>query len=223
MLSTVLVDDHEVVRQGVRVLLEQADDCRVVGEAADGLSAVAMIEELKPEIAVIDVQLPDLNGIEVARRVHETTPATRIIVLSMYSDELFVLDALRHGVSAYVLKSSAAQDLISAVHTVNSGGRFLSAPLNARAIDQYVHTASSPRPDVDRYELLTGREREVLQLAAQGQTNQQIADRLAISPRTAETHRSNISRKLGFRNQLDLIRFAESRKLIEPPRGADLP
>jgi DNA-binding NarL/FixJ family response regulator len=134
----------------------------------------------------------------------------------MYSDEIFVLDALRNGVAAYVLKSSAAQDLITAVQTVTSGGKFLSAPLNARAVDEYVNRASNQRMETDRFDLLTAREHEVLQLAAQGLSNQQIADRLAISPRTAETHRGNLSRKLGFRSQIDLIRYAESRKLIDP-------
>lgn len=214
MITVVLADDHPIVRQGLRALLEGEDGCRVVGEAADGLTAVELIARLHPDVAIIDLQMPDLNGLEVARRVREQAPKTRVIILSMHGDEPHVLEALRHGVAGYVLKGAATTDLVAAVHAAVAGRRFLSAPLNERAIDAYARrTQETPRP-LDRYELLTGREREGLQLATQGRSNQQIGDRLAISPRTAETHRANLLRKLGLQTQTELVRFALARELI---------
>jgi DNA-binding NarL/FixJ family response regulator len=202
-----------MVRKGLRALLEGEDHCRVIGEASDGLSAIDLIVRLRPEVAVIDVQLPDLNGLEVARRAQERVPETAIILLSMYSDEAYVLDAFRHGARGYVLKASATTDLIDAVHAAVQGRRNLSAPLSERAIDAYARRASAAHP-LDRYELLTNREREVLQLAAQGLPNAEIGSRLSISPRTAETHRANLLRKLNLQTQTDLVRFAVARGLI---------
>jgi DNA-binding NarL/FixJ family response regulator len=216
MITTVLVDDHPIVRQGLRALLEGEDDCRVVGEAADGLTAVELIVRLRPQVAVIDVQLPDLNGLEVARRVNTQAPATRVVILSMFADEPYVLEALQHGALAYVLKAAATTDLIVAVHSVIAGRRYLSAPLSERAIDAYTQRAAESERPLDRYELLTAREREVLQLAAQGLSNAEIGERLIISPRTAETHRTNLLCKLGLRTQTDLVRFAISRGLLPP-------
>lgn len=214
MITTVLADDHPIVRQGLRTLLEGEDDCQVIGEAADGLTAIDLIGRLRPDVAILDLQLPDLDGLEVARRIHEKTPGTRLIILSMHGDEPFVQAALRHGVSGYVLKGSAITDLIAAVHAAMAGQRFLSAPLNELAIDAYARRADDPARPLDRYDLLTSREREVLQLAAQGMGNAEIGDRLGISPRTAETHRANLLRKLGLATQTDLVRFAVGRGLI---------
>ncbi len=177
-----------------------------MGRRALRQAAVVLIVRLGPEVAVVDVQLPDLNGLEVVRRVRQQAPETRV-VLSMYADEPYVLDAQRHGASAYVLKDSATADLIDAVHAVIAGRRFLSAPLTERAIDAYAQRADEASRPFDRYELLTPREREVLQLAAQGMSNAEIGDRLAISPRTAETHRANLLRKLGLQTQTELVRF----------------
>lgn len=218
MITTVLADDHPIVRQGLRTLLEGEDHCRVVGEAPDGLTALHLIGELLPDVAVLDVQLPDLDGLEVARRVRELAPATRVIMLSMHADEPYVIDALRHGAMAYVLKGEATTDLIAAVHAVMAGRRFLSAPLADRAIDAYAGQARQGERSLDRYELLTAREREVLQLAAQGLSNAEIGERLSISPRTAETHRTNFLRKLGVQSQTDLVRFAIQRGLIPGSR-----
>ena len=214
MITTVLVDDHQIVRQGLRALLDDLDSCEIVGEASDGLTAVALIARLRPDIAILDVQLPDLNGLEVARRVREQSPKTRVIMLSMHADEPYVVDALRHGAAAYVLKGSASADLVAAVHAVMSGRRFLSAPLTERAIEAYASRTEEAARPLDRYELLTSREREVLQLAAQGLSNAAIGDRLSISPRTAETHRANLLRKLGLGSQTDLVRFAVARGLV---------
>ena len=214
MITTVLVDDHPIVRQGLRTLLEGEEDCRVVGEAADGLTAIALVEQLRPNVAILDLQMPDLHGLEVARRVRERAPDTKVIILSMHGDEPHVLEALRHGVSGYVLKGAATSDLVAAVHAAVAGKRFLSAALSERAIDAYAQRAAEPSRPLDRYELLTSREREVLQLAAQGMSHAQIGERLAISPRTAETHRANLLRKLGLQSQTELVRFAVGRGLI---------
>jgi DNA-binding NarL/FixJ family response regulator len=214
MITVVLVDDHPIVRQGLRSLLEGGDDCRVLGEAADGLTAMDLITQQQPDVAIVDVQLPDLNGLEVARRARERAPRTRVVMLSMYADEPYVLDALRYGAVGYVLKAAATTDLIAAVHAAVAGRRFLSAPLNERAIDAYARRASESERPLDRYELLTAREREVLQLAAQGLSNAEVGERLSISPRTAETHRANLLRKLGLQTQTELVRFAVGRGLI---------
>ena len=216
MITTVLVDDHPIVRQGLRTLLEGEDDCRIIGEAADGLTAIELIARLRPQVAIIDVQLPDLNGLEVARRVCAQVTETRVVMLSMYTDEPYVLGALRNGASAYVLKAAATTDLIAAVHAVVVGHRFLSVPLTEHAIDAYTQRAAGSERPLDRYELLTSREREVLQLAAQGLTHTEIGERLTISPRTAETHRTNLLRKLGIKTQTDLVRFALARGLLPP-------
>ncbi len=213
MSTVVLADDHPIVRQGLRTLLEQDAFCQVVGEATDGLTAIDLIAELRPDLAILDVQMPDLDGLEVARRVATVSPETRVIMLSMHSDEPYVLDALRYGALGYVLKGSATTDLVDAVRAVTAGQRFLSAPLAGRALDAYARAADTERPP-DRYDLLTSREREVLQLAAQGLTNAEIGDRLSISPRTAETHRANFLRKLGIQSQTDLVRFAANRGLL---------
>ena len=214
MITVVLADDHQIVRQGLRTLLEERGNCQVVGEASDGLTAIDLIVELQPDLAVLDVQLPDLGGLEVARRAQEQSPGTRVIMLSMHGDEPYVLDALRNGAVGYVLNGSSTTDLLAAVDSAMRGQRYLSAALNERAVDAYTRLAVDAPRAPDRYDLLTGREREVLQLAAQGLTNAEIGSRLAISRRTAETHRANLQRKLGLQGQTDLVRFALERGLV---------
>ncbi len=214
MIRVVLADDHPIVRQGLRTLLESECDCQVVGEATDGLTAVDLITQLIPDVAILDLQMPDLDGLEVARRAQEKAPATRVIILSMHSDEPYVVQALRHGVAGYVLKGAATTDLTTAVRTVMEGKRFLSAALSERAIEAYALRAQEASSPLDRYDLLTAREREVLQLAAQGMTNTEIGQRLSISPRTAETHRTNLLRKLMLTTHTELVRFAISRGLL---------
>ena len=219
MISAVLADDHPIMRKGLRTLLEDDEDsCRVIGEASDGLTALDLIVGLRPDVAIVDVQLPDLNGLEVARRARDQAPETKIIMLSMYSDEPYVLDALRNGATGYVLKGAATTDLIQAVHAAVEGRRFLSTHLTERALDAYAKRAEEASRPLDRYELLTSREREVLQLAAQGLNNAEVGIRLSISPRTAETHRANLLRKLGLQTQTDLVRFAVNRGLLPQTR-----
>ena len=214
MIRVVLADDHPIVRQGVRTLLESEGGCQVVGEATDGLTAIDLIARLTPDIAILDLQMPDLDGLEVARRAQDKSPTTRVLILSMHDDEPHVVQALRHGVTGYVLKGAAATDLTTAVRAVMEGKRFLSASLSERAIESYALRAKETSLPLDRYDLLTAREREVLQLAAQGMTNTEIGRRLAISPRTVETHRTNLLRKLTLTTHTELVRFAISRGLL---------
>lgn len=211
--SIVLVDDHPVVRKGLRAMLEQDLDCTVVGEADDGLKGLEMVEHLKPDVLIVDVMLPGLNGLEVTRRVKQALPQTRIIVLSMHSNEPYVLEALRSGATAYVLKSSSTENLTEAVRAVVTGQRYLSPPLTERAIEAYIQRSGAV-PEVSGYQTLTSREREVFQLAAEGLSNAEIGERLFISPRTAETHRSNLMKKLGLRSESELIRYAIQQGII---------
>jgi DNA-binding NarL/FixJ family response regulator len=214
MITVFLADDHPIVRQGLRALLEADGKCQVVGEATDGLTAIEQLSILQPQVAILDVQLPDLNGLEVARRAQTQSPSTRVVMLSMYANEPYVLDALRHGAMGYVLKGTSTSDLLAAVDAVVAGRRYLSAALNERAIDTYTLRAAASEEPLDRYDLLTSREREVFQLAAQGLSNAEIGERLTISPRTAETHRANLLRKLGLQTQTDLVRYALDRGIL---------
>jgi DNA-binding NarL/FixJ family response regulator len=212
--TIVLADDHVVVRQGLRALLEAEPDFAIVAEAADGLEVADLVERLKADVLVLDLMLPGLNGLEVTRQVQQRWPQTRIVILSMYANEAYVLEALRNGAAAYVLKEASAADLVRAIREVMAGRRYLSPPLSESAIELYVQKAkAAPR---DAYEALTTREREVLQLAAEGQSNPEIADRLGISARTVETHRANLMHKLDLRSQTDLVRYALRRGILPP-------
>ncbi|MGB4976865.1 MAG: response regulator transcription factor [Anaerolineae bacterium] len=207
-----LADDHPIVRQGLRALLEAETDFQLVGEAGDGLEAVGLVERVKPDVLVLDLMMPGLAGFEVARQTRQRSPQTRIVILSMHADEGYVLEALTAGASAYVLKKSATADLVKAIRDAIAGRRFLSPPLSEHLIDAYVEkTKSAP---LDSYNTLTPREREVLQLAAEGHTNAKIATRLSISPRTVEMHRASVMRKLGLQNQVELVRYALQRGIL---------
>lgn len=210
--AIVLADDHRLVRQGLRVLLEAEPDFGVVGETGDGLEALELVQQLQPDVLVLDLMMPSLNGLEVARQLSKHVPHTGIIILSMYDDEGFVLEALAHGVLAYVLKDSTASELVQAVREVVAGRRYLSPPLSDRAIEVYQQLARATT--LDRSETLTTREREVLQLSAEGHTSSEIATRLGISARTAETHRYRLMHKLRLQSQADLIRYALQRGII---------
>ena len=208
----VLADDHPDVRHGVRSLLQSDPDLAVIGEASDGIETVQMVEKLLPDVLVVDLMIPGLNGLEITRQVRQRSPMTRIIILSMHANEPYVLEALKNGASGYVLKDSSGTDLIQAVRSVASGQRYLSPPLSERAVEAYM--MKSQETTFDSYEGLTDREREVLQLAAEGLSNPDIAARLSISPRTVETHRANLMRKLGLKTQTDLIRYALKRGIL---------
>jgi two-component system, NarL family, response regulator NreC len=210
--TIVLADDHRIVRQGLHALLKAEPDFNVIGEAGDGLEALDLVKKLNPDVVVLDLMMPGLNGLEVARQISKQAHPPKIIILSMYDDEGFVLEALSNGVSAYVLKDAGSTDLIQAVREVRDGHRFLSSPLSDRAIEVYEQMTKAGT--MDKYETLTTREREVLHLSAEGRTNSEIAERLGISVRTAETHRSKLMHKLGVHTQADLTRYAIKRGII---------
>lgn len=216
--TIVLADDHRIVRQGLRALLKAEADFSVIGEAGDGLEALDLVRKAGPDVVVLDLMMPGLNGLEVARQLGKQAQ-TKVVILSMYDDEGFVLEALAKGVSAYVLKDSSSSDLVQAVREAAAGRRYLSPPLSDRAIEAYQQIARAGT--LDKYETLTTREREVLQLSAEGHTNSEIATRLGISVRTAETHRSRLMHKLGAHTRADLIRYALRRGIIPMEKAAD--
>ena len=211
----VLADDHPIVRQGLRTLLESQPEFQVVGEAENGLTAISLVEQLKPDILILDIMMPGLNGLEVVKRVRQNTPQTQVVVLSLHSNEPYVLEALRSGAAAYVLKASSNASLIEAVKAVSLGRHYLSPPLSERAIELYIEQANGGNePEEDGYTILTTREREVFQLIAEGLSNAQVGEKLTINPGTAETHRTNIMRKLHLHNENELVRYAIQRGVI---------
>jgi DNA-binding NarL/FixJ family response regulator len=211
-ISIVLADDHQVVLAGFRALLGAEPDFEVRGEVTEGLKVLPLVESARPDVLVVDLMMPDLNGLEVVRKVHARLPEVKICVLSMHANEAYVSEALRSGARAYVLKQAPARDLVSAIRAVVAGQRFLSAPLSEQRLGEYERRARAAPPDP--YDALTEREREVLQLAAQGLTSQVIGERLGIGKRTVETHRANLLRKLNLKNHAELVRFALTRGLI---------
>lgn len=213
MTTALIADDHEIVRRGLRGILENEGSCRVVGEAADGLLAAQLVEKHKPHVLILDLNMPRLHGMEVLRQSRQTSPHTRVIVLSMHNDEPYVIEALRAGAMAYLLKGSESQEILHSLKEVLAGRRFLSATLSEWAIAALV---ARPADTSDPLNALTPRERMVVQLAAEGHSNAEIAEKLFISPRTAETHRTNLLRKLGLQTQTDLVRFSIRKGLIQP-------
>ena len=208
----VLADDHPVVRLGIRNLLEAEPEFEVVGEVADALQVIPQVEASRPDVLVLDLIMPGLNGLEITRRLAHSAPRTRIVVLSMHANEAYVIEALRNGASGYVLKGSDSSQLVHAIHDVLAGKRYLSPPLSEQAIEMYIEKAAGA--PLDPYETLSGREREVLHLAAEGHTSPEIATRLYISTRTVETHRAHLMRKLNLRSQTDLVRYALRRGIL---------
>ncbi len=212
MTTVILADDHDIVRRGVRSVLEADGRFTVVAEVADGLSAVQMAEKLKPNLMFLDLSMPRLHGLEALRQIRISTPHTKILVLSMHNDEPYVIEALRSGASAYILKGSESEEIVRATQEVLAGRRFLSAPLT----DWAITALAVKTPDTsDAYTSLSPREREVLQLGAEGLSNAEIAEKLFISARTAETHRANLMRKLNLQSQTDLVRYTIRRGLIQ--------
>ena len=210
-VTILVVDDHPIVRQGLRRLLEAESEFRVVGEAEDGIEALQLIEQLKPDILVLDMMMPSLNGLEVLRRIKNISPTTRTIILSMQSADAYVFESLKNGAAGYVLKETGPSELVNAVREVIQGNRYLSAKLSERlqTCGQWIMDTPS-----DAYETLTAREREILQMTVEGGTSQEIGEKLMISPRTIEVHRSNLMNKLGLHNQTELIRFAIKRGIL---------
>ena len=212
MIRVVLVDDHDIVRQGLRTLLEEHPDIQVVGDVADGFQALDLVERTRPDVFVVDLSLPGLSGLEVIRLVRQRLPKIRIVVLSMYSNVAHVAEALRSGAMAYVVKEDGIRELVTAVRAAAQDRHYLAPQLDQSAIDEYLERSTGVQ--ADPYETLTPREREVLVLVAKGYTSAEIADRWVVSRRTVESHRSHMMRKLHFKTQADVIRFALRRGLL---------
>jgi two-component system response regulator NreC len=212
-LRILLADDHTLVRQGLRKVLEERPEWEVVAEAGDGREAVRQAEEVRPDVAIVDVAMPLLNGIEAVRQIARKAPGTRVLVLSMHADEAYVTQMLRAGAAGYLLKDSADVDLLQAVDAISAGKSFFS-PAIARVIaDDYVRQLAD-RGITDRFELLSEREREIFQLIAEGRTNKEIANMLILSPSTVDTHRSRIMEKLDVHSAAEIVLYAVRKGVI---------
>jgi two-component system, NarL family, response regulator NreC len=211
-VTILLADDHPLIRRGLRNLLATETGFSVVGEAEDGLQAVQLAESLQPGILIVDLMMPNLNGLEVLRQVSRRSPKTRMIVLSMQSAEPYVVETFRSGAIGFVLKDSAPEELLYAIQQALINVRYLSPALPERLMD--VITKPLEQAKLDLYETLTDREREVLQMAAEGKTAAEIARLLSISPRTVELHRGRMMNKLGFHSQTELVRYAIKRGIL---------
>jgi DNA-binding NarL/FixJ family response regulator len=211
-VKVLLADDHPIVLQGLRRLLESKAEFDVVAETGDGLEVLPLTEKHQPDVLIVDLMMPGLNGLETTRQVCQRVQGVRVIVLSMHKDDGYVIQALRNGALGYVLKDTGPKELVEAIHHVMLGMRYLSAPIAERFKPQLLQNDETAL--ADPYEQLTCREREVLQLVAEGYTGHEIADRLSISTRTAETHRANTMRKLGFQNQREVVRYALKRGIL---------
>jgi DNA-binding NarL/FixJ family response regulator len=212
-LRIVLGDDHTIVRQGVKKILEERRDWEVVGEAGDGREAVRTAVELGADVAVLDIGMPLLNGIEATRQIVKRAPGVRVLILSMHSDEAYITQALRAGAKGYLLKDSADADLIRGVSDVAAGKSFFSPAVARVMLDDYVRHLAD-KGIVDRYDSLSEREREIFQLIAEGHSNKEIAELLSISPATVETHRAHILQKLDLHNTAEVVLYAVRRGVI---------
>jgi two-component system, NarL family, response regulator NreC len=214
MKYTVLIaDDHGVVRKGLRLLLEQYPELTVIGEAANGREAVTMAAALSPQIVVLDVAMPILNGIEAAEQILKVNSKMGIIILTMHADESYLLRALNVGVKGYLLKESAEEDLLLAIRAVANGKPFFSRAINETLLEDYMRMLKQQGLS-DTFDLLTAREKEVLQLLAEGKTNKEVAQVLDVSPYTVESHRTNLMQKLGIHNTAEIVLYAVRKRLV---------
>src|SRR5215472_9968619 len=209
MIRVLLADDHAMVRKGFRLILEAQPDMEIAGEAGNGRQAVDLAEKLHPDVVVMDVAMPELNGIEATRRLASSSPHTRVLALSMHKDSVYVREILRAGARGYLLKDSPAGDLVSAVRAVASGEGYISPAVSNAVLDDYRRHVTNP------VDLLTSREREVLQMLAEGKTNKEIAGVLNLSVYTVDAHRGRIMEKLNLHSINDLVRFAVRNGIIE--------
>ena len=212
-IRILLADDHTIVRDGLRSLLEKQPDMTVSGEAADGREAVHFAEENSPDVVVMDIAMPNMNGIEATRRIVATRPATGVVILSMHQDESYVLRSLKAGARGYLLKDSLRSDVVEAIRLVAQGRSFLTRKVSRLLQEDYIRQMER-RGVEDSYDLLTDREREILQLIAEGRTNKEVANVLNIGLTTVETHRTHILQKLGLHSVPELILYAVRKGII---------
>ena len=221
-IRVVLADDHDILRQGLKMLLSLQQNIQVVGEARTGRQAVAMVQDLQPDVVVLDISMPDMDGLEACQQIRSRQSATQVLMLTMHDSEEYFLQALRMGAAGYLVKKAAPTDLQMAIHAVAHGGAFLYPGLAKALIRAYVSPSSAPVDSQDtasaglaeELRSLTSREVEVLKLVAEGHTNQEIADQLVLSIKTIQAHRANVMEKLGLHDITQLVRFAIRHKLI---------
>ena len=212
-VSLLLADDHQLMRQGLSALLSRQPEIQIIADASDGRTAVALVKQHSPDIVLMDITMPDLNGIEATRQIVAAEPATQVVILSMHTDEGYVLRALKAGARAYILKNSAEADLIRAIRAVAEGKSFFSPVISKMLLEDYVRQIRDKQVE-DSYDLLTPREREVLQLLAEGRTNKEVANILNLSVYTIDAHRGNILQKLGLHGVPELILYAVRKGII---------
>ncbi len=212
-IEVILADDHPMVRQGLRIVLETRGSYKVVGEAANGHEAIKIARQLHPDIALLDLSMPLLNGLDAAKEIQKESPKTQTLIVTVHQEEAHVLAALQAGVRGYLVKSQAAADLLQAIDEVMRGRIYLSPSISQTVLDAYLNKAAAPRSD------LSPRERQVLQLIAEGKTSKEIASLLGFGIRTAESHRARIMKKLGIHETTGLVRYAVRRGLVEPWPG----
>ena len=206
-----IADDHTIVRHGLVGILNATDDIEVVGQAGNGAEAVNRAIDLKPDIVLLDISMPRLNGLEAARRIHKALPSSHILVLTMHEDEEYVLKMVRAGVSGYIVKDGAVSELIAAIRAVKSGKTWFGPQASQALADAWQDGAALPDDPLER---LTNREREVLLLIIEGKTNSQVAETLGVSPKTVDNHRTHLMEKLGVHNTAELVRFAARHRLL---------
>jgi DNA-binding NarL/FixJ family response regulator len=212
-IRVLLVDDHAILREGVHALLAREPDILVVGEAEDGGQALERVEELRPDVVIMDIVMPGMNGLEATRLLRERHPEVRTLILSMYDDQEYVVQIIQAGACGYVLKRVVTEDLVRAIHEVHAGGSFLYPPIAAKLIGDYLRVTGSERAEEDG-EPLSARERQVLKLIAEGNNNNRIAEVLGLSRKTVDTHRANAMRKLDLHDVTEVVKYALRTGLI---------
>jgi DNA-binding NarL/FixJ family response regulator len=212
-LKLLLADDHEIVRRGLRAVLEAQKDCEVVGEAADGRQATALVKELNPDIVILDISMPLLNGLEATRQILKIRPQTKVLILTMHESDPLIRDVLDAGARGYILKTDAGRDLIAAVESLRRNKTFFTSRVSQMILDGFLKRPSDSENGGIR---LTPRQREIVQLLAEGKSSKEVAVALDLSVKTAETHRVNIMRKLGCHSVSEVVRYAIRNKIIEP-------